>query len=244
VSKALARLAHLSTEHRFLLSTRNTPELIGATVAAYSGCFAEARGVVRAAMVQARERGDHVAEAHLPQLLGLVELLAGDAAAAERVLRVAFDRLGELGEQGWRASIGAMLAEALARQGRDEEALKLIAQSNGLAQADDFDVHARTRTVHALILVRERELAEAEGLAREAVGIVAQTDAIVLHGDALLALAEAQRASGASEASKGALRQALALYERKENVVQAHQTRALLAELETSSPTSVSPRGS
>jgi hypothetical protein len=59
---------------------------------------------------------------------------------------------------------------------------------------------------------------------------------IVLHGDALLALAQVQRASGATDEAKDVLRQALELYERKENIVQAKQTRTVLAQLQASVP--------
>jgi tetratricopeptide (TPR) repeat protein len=150
------------------------------------------------------------------------------------VLREGYDRLGEIGEQNWRATNATLLADALMRQGRDEDALEVLAVADEIAQRDDYDAQVRMRAVCARILARRGELAQAEQRAREAVEMVARTDDIVLHGDALLALAEALRASGATNAATAALRQALELFERKENVVQAEETRALLADVEVS----------
>jgi tetratricopeptide (TPR) repeat protein len=239
-NEVLERLSRLSEGLPSLLTTRDVTRVIGSVIASYFGHFAEAREGLRAAMLRAAELGDPVTEAHLPQLLGMVELLAGNTAEAECVLRAGFDRLGELGEAGWRASIATQLADALARQGREDEALEVLGIANELALPDDFDVQVRARFVRAQILTRRGNVAIAEPLAREAVEIAASTDALVLHGDALLALAEVQRASGAAEPSKEALRQALELFERKENIVQAEQTRARIAEVETLLPSASS----
>jgi hypothetical protein len=56
----------------------------------------------------------------------------------------------------------------------------------------------------------------------------ARTDYVVLHGDALLALAAAQEARGDAAGAEASLQEALALFEGKENVVQAAQTRERL----------------
>jgi tetratricopeptide (TPR) repeat protein len=120
------------------------------------------------------------------------------------------------------------------RQGGDEDALEVLAVADEIAQRDDYDAQVRMRAVRARILARRGELAQAEQRAREAVEMVARTDDIVLHGDALLALAEVLRASGATDEATAALWQALELFERKENVVQAEQTRALLTTVEAS----------
>ena len=52
------------------------------------------------------------------------------------------------------------------------------------------------------------------------------------HWEALLDLAGVQRAAGEPEDAAAAAREALALYERKENVVEAARASAFLAELE------------
>jgi len=76
--------------------------------------------------------------------------------------------------------------------------------------------------------------AEAERLAREAVAIAARTHALNLQGDALCDLAEVLADAGEPDEAGAALQQALARYERKENIVMAERVRARLAELQLS----------
>ena len=82
----------------------------------------------RAALARAATHAEGVLEverySHVRRDRGL-ELLAGDAAAAERNVRGACDRLEAIGELGYLASAVPTLLEALYRQGRDEEALRL-----------------------------------------------------------------------------------------------------------------------
>ena len=78
---------------------------------------------------------------------------------------------------------------------------------------------------------RRGELDEAEAVAREAVALAAEAEFVDLRGDSLLALAEVLRLAGRKGEAAEAMRQALALWEAKGNVVYAGATRALLAEL-------------
>ena len=55
------------------------------------------------------------------QYAGLVEMLAGDPAAAERELRTGMDELERMGEQGVLASVAASLARAVYEQGRGDD---------------------------------------------------------------------------------------------------------------------------
>jgi len=77
-------------------------------------------------------------------------------------------------------------------------------------------------------------------MAHDAVAIASRTDGIVQQGNALLALARVLRTSRAIDEARETLRQALELFDHKENIVQAEQTRALLAEVEFSMPSSSS----
>lgn len=133
--------------------------------------------------------------------------------------------------------MGSILAEVLVRLGRDEEAAEVLDVVDAIAQRDDVDPQVRSRSVRAKLLARRGQRAEAERLAREAVEIAARTDYLVLHADALLALAEVL---GETDEAVEALRRALELFEQKENVVQAEQTRARLAVLAQTSQTSSS----
>jgi tetratricopeptide (TPR) repeat protein len=141
-------------------------------------------------------------------------------------VRDGFDRLGEVGEAGFRSTVGGLLAEALVRLDRNDEAAQVLDIVDAIAQLDDVDPQVRSRSVRAKILAKRGRRPEAKRLAREVVEIAARTDYLVLHADALLALAAVL---GESEQAVQALRNALELFEQKQTDVQADQTRALLA---------------
>jgi class 3 adenylate cyclase/tetratricopeptide (TPR) repeat protein len=201
-------------------------------VLAHSGRVREARERFEEGRRRAGELGVHVHEAGISMFIGELELNAGDPQAAERELRLGFDRLGELGEGGFRSTMGTLLADALVQLGRDEEAEDVLAVVDGLVITDDVDPQVRTRAVRARIRARRGELAEAERLAREAVELAARTDYLVLHGNARLALAEVLRLAGAVDAAVETLRAALEIFERKQHVLLIESTRARLRELE------------
>src|SRR5262249_33235874 len=136
-----------------------------------------------------------------------------------RELRFGFELLGELGEAGFRSTVASLLADVVLRKNRDDEVEELLKAAESLAQPDDLDLQVRTRTVRARLLARRGEVADAVRLAREAVDLVSPTDYVGQHGDALVALAEVLRAAGAAADAAAALRDALELFERKENVV-------------------------
>ena len=166
----------------------------------------------------------------------MLELHAGEDETAAAVLRESFDALGRLGEAGFRSTVGTLLADALERLGRLDEAEEVLALVAELAAPDDCDPQVRMRAVRARILTRRGDVAAAQAMGEEAVALASRTDYLVLHGEALLALAGAQHASGAVAAARESLREALELFERKEDVPQAARTRELLAALEPAPP--------
>ena len=107
----------------------------------------------------------------------------------------------------------------------------MLDAAEAMSSIDDVDPQVRLRAVRAKILIARGELVEAERLAREAVANVSLTDYLVLHGDALLALAEVLGAKGSAAEQAAVLQAALELFERKENIVQAEQTREALRAL-------------
>jgi tetratricopeptide (TPR) repeat protein len=229
VEHCLKFVSEIPDEFRPLLGRSLFTLLFVAMMRAYAGQFAEARAACNEAKLLAAEHGNEAWEASTTQFHGIVELYAGNIAAAERMLKDGFERLGELGDKTFRPSLATLLAEALLLQGRDVEAEELLEVAEDIAQPGDFDPQVRSRAVRARILARRGDLARAQRLAQEAVEIAARTDAIVLHGDALLALAEVLRVSGSTDESRMTLQDAVELFERKENLVRAEQTRALLA---------------
>jgi hypothetical protein len=78
------------------------------------------------------------------EVWALVELLAGDAAAAERELRRSYDGLAKLGEIA-APTMAAILAEALWRQGRHDEAHEATEASERLVSPDDLTTQVQWR---------------------------------------------------------------------------------------------------
>jgi tetratricopeptide (TPR) repeat protein len=159
----------------------------------------------------------------------LVELLGGQPAAAEQRLRLGYDKLEQMGERGLLATTAAMLAQALYDQGRDEEAEAQCDVSETAAPHEDFVTHVMWRGVRAKLLARAGRIEAAEALSREALDLIERTDLLTHQGDALLDLADVLGLAGRTDEAGEAARGALALYERKGNLVSAQRARLRLA---------------
>jgi tetratricopeptide (TPR) repeat protein len=194
------------------------------------GRFDEARELLAQTRSILEELGRPLELCTLAFWSGPLELLAGDAVAAEREVAAACDGLEAAGEKGWLSTMATLLAEALYAQGRLDEAEAAVQQSREAATSDDFNAQAGWRAAHAKILARRGELEEAERLARGAVEIIDRSDELSHQGDFRVGLAEVLRLAGRTEESIRVLEQALERYEQKENRVSADATRALLAE--------------
>jgi DNA-binding SARP family transcriptional activator len=155
---------------------------------ALGGRFDEARELVEQDKEFFRDRGLRLVAARAAEVYAFVHLAAGDAAAAELELRTAFETVSDLGEQA-APTFAAMLARALAAQGRNDEAYAFSVESERTAGADDLTTQVQWRGPRALVLARRGETAEAERLAREAVALAAQTDFVALQATALEDLA-------------------------------------------------------
>jgi class 3 adenylate cyclase/tetratricopeptide (TPR) repeat protein len=191
-----------------------------AVLRAMRGEFAEARAEWR----QARSLWDELGMAHRRAVRAIdastIELLAGDAEAAERELRAGYDMLAEIGETHVRPTLAAYLAAVLAEEGRPADAEELARFAQSHAWEDDIVTQVMWRVARARVEAPAGETAEAERLAREAVELAAPTDFLDLQATALLALARVLRDAGSPEAGEVAAR-AQAVYELKGNVVGA-----------------------
>ena len=157
--------------------------------------------------------------------------LTDDPVVAEAQLRQSYETLAEAGERAVLSTVAANLAEALYRQERYDEAEDMCSACATAADADDVVTQTLVRTARAKILARRRMPAKADAVAREAVALAGETDFVDLRGDSLLALGEVLRLTGRPDEAADTMRDALALWEAKENVVFASRTRRLLAEL-------------
>ena len=196
-----------------------------AVLLAMRGEFGEAR----ARWAQAQALWDELGMAHRRAIRAIdasaIELLAGDAAAAERELRTGYRMLEEIGEMHVRPTIAAYLAAVLALEGRSAEAEAFADFAKSHAWEDDIVTQVMWRVARAQATAGEA--AEAELLVREAVELAAPTDFLDLQATAHLALARVLRDAGSPEAAEAAAR-ARAVYELKGNVVGAEWSAQLM----------------
>ncbi len=164
-----------------------------------------------------------------------VELLAGNPAAAERVVRAGYESLARLGEKGYLSGITPRFARAIYLQGRYEEAEHYTRISEEAAASDDFASQSDWRAVRALVHAARGRLDEAERLARESVAIIERTDYLDQHADALIGLAEILDRTDRGDSAATTMREALELYEQKGNVVSAERARASIEGIERKS---------
>ena len=160
----------------------------------------------------------------------VVELLAGNPAAAEESLRKGYCALREMGDRMFLPTTAAFLARAVLEQGRDEEAEELAKLSAELAAGDDLLSQILWRGVRARLFAKRAKFDKAEAFAREAVVLAQATDFVNHRADALLDLSQVLKAARRVEEAGTSASEALRLYEIKGNLVSASATRSWLAD--------------
>ena len=158
----------------------------------------------------------------------MVELLAGDPAAAERSLRRGYETLEEMGDRALLSTTAAFLGQALLAQDRAEDAERVAEVSAELAAADDLITQALWRSVKARCLGGRGELEEAERLAREAVELADRTDFLNQQAEARCDLSAILTQRGRDDDARESLGEAARLYELKGNAVAAAAVEAAL----------------
>jgi tetratricopeptide (TPR) repeat protein len=156
---------------------------------------------------------------------------AGRPDLAEQIARDGAERLRRFGDTGFFSTTAGMLAEALYRQGRYEEAEDWAHTVAEVAMENDHEPQVRWRCVRGKVLARHGRFDEAEALAREAVEIAAATDSHMEHGDAVVDLAEVLELAGKTSEVPAVLERAIELYERKGARFDVDVTRQRLAQL-------------
>ena len=160
-------------------------------------------------------------------ILGDVELLEGDAIAAEGTFRSLCLELMRTHAYSHLASRAGDLAEALYRQGRLDEAEEWIGVGEAHSAVDDLDAHLLWLPVRAKVTAQRGDFGEAIALASEAVTLAETTDALNRRAAVQMDLGEVLRlAHRATEAAR-AFSRALELFEEKGNLVAAARVRAL-----------------
>ena len=203
-----------------------------AVARAMRGRFDEARDLVGRARTIYEDHGLRLRATFLAETAGAIEMLAGDALAAEREFRAGFDATVEIGEQGFQSTIAAALAHALVELGRLDEAEEMVTASELAGAEDDVSTQVLGRSARARIVAARGLGEEAEDLAREAVERAEATDDLNMRGDTLVDLGEVLRLHGNRAGATLALTDALGLYEAKGNAAAAEATRRRLGQLD------------
>jgi tetratricopeptide (TPR) repeat protein len=233
VGQALARLEELAATTRHNRSLRVHVLRVGAHLQAMLGSFVIARERIEQAKELARELGLELTLARIAVQSGPIELLAGDAAAAERELRPACDALERMTQWGYLTSIVPHLVDALLAQGRDEEGMQVADIAVQRAVPEDIDAQVGWRRVRAKLLARRGDLLEAERLARDAMAMIERTDYLDLRAQVGADVAEVLHLANRPEESAASLREALGVFEQKGNIAAAARLRERLAETQT-----------
>jgi class 3 adenylate cyclase/tetratricopeptide (TPR) repeat protein len=198
---------------------------------AMQGRFEDARRRITASRAIYKDLGQRMDYGATSYLEGEIELLAGDAEAAERVLREGFELLESIGETSYLSTIASHLAQAIYQQKRYEEAERFSEVSEQTAAPGDLASEVGWRSTRATVLAQRGESEQAEDLAREAVDIARTTDHLNMHASALLARADVLALGGRPAQAIPIIEEARVLYDRKGNLVMAEKAGALLAEL-------------
>jgi hypothetical protein len=154
--------------------------------------------------------------------------MAGDAPAAERFLREAYESLHLSNDWGHLASVAPLLAEALLAQGQEDEAETLLELTAGWVIDDDREGQILLAGARSKLAMLRGDAAGADAFARTAVEHSAKGDELNARASALVRLADALELGNRGDDASAALREALLLYERKGNVVGAEHVRQRL----------------
>jgi class 3 adenylate cyclase/tetratricopeptide (TPR) repeat protein len=198
------------------------------------GRFDDARALIVDVRAELVDRGGGIS---LATLMGqdqvLVELLAGDHAAAAEFGEEACRLLEERGEKSMLSTAAGRLGQALYALDRLEEADAWARRAAQVGASDDAMTQMLWRQVKAKVLARRGELAEGEQLAREAVAIGEETDMLNFQGDAYADLGEVLVLAERTDEAVRAFEQAIERYERKGNIPSTERARLALTEIGT-----------
>ena len=209
----------------------------GPYVYARLGRFDEARERLERSKAICRELGIAygLAEAHMAG--AEMEMLAGDAEAAERELRDAISVATEMGASRYVALYRTRIAHVLVAHGRDDGRASPSSSSHGASTGTRRSGRRPTRGCSP----SAAETEEAVAVAREAADFMAGNDDITAHAEILVDLAEVLRAHGDLAGAAAALAEALALHEEKGNVVAAEHCRRLMADVPAGGSAATTP---
>ena len=195
---------------------------------ALEGKFDEARALIARREAIFEEVGLQHESARHAHAAAWVEMLAGDVATAERILRRGYETLERIGARTQLQVAASYLARAVALQQRWEEAERLAAAVEPLDPTGIAEI-ASARCTRGKAAANLGRADEGERFAREGVAMVDRTDFLLDRADARMDLAEVLRLAGRTDEAARLLGEARRLHDEKGNAVSARRAEALLA---------------
>jgi DNA-binding SARP family transcriptional activator len=194
------------------------------------GHYDDARRLVGKARRLYEELGQEgKAEANCGGVGARVEILAGEEAAAEEILRSTCANLEQMGNRGYLATRAAELADVLWARGYEEEAADWVSHAVESGASDDIPTQIAWRCVRAKLYARSDGV-EAERLVREAMQLSDSTDALNNQARTRLDLGRVLGIAGRVAEASAAVEAAIELFDRKGNTAAAARARAQLSE--------------
>jgi DNA-binding SARP family transcriptional activator/tetratricopeptide (TPR) repeat protein len=189
-----------------------------ALLRAMRGEFDEARALVDEDRRMLEELGLLQAAAAHSIAVSEVEAIAGDDAAAERILRAGLDAVTAVGDEHAATNVAWRLGLALVRQGRYDDAESYVRVAER-GQQSTFWVEVWCRIVLARIEGHRGDAARARELVGPALERMASVDESGFHADALLEAADALRSIDDDEDAAELVAEAARIAERLGYVV-------------------------
>jgi class 3 adenylate cyclase len=173
-----------------------------------------------------RERGGQAEYAFTAGCVWDVCLWAGDWQRGEEALREGYEMAQRMEGKGHLSKLALELGDAVFRQRKLDEAERLGRIGEKVTASEDVFGRFQWLTLQARVRAAQGDLEGSEALVRRAVELPAD-EYVELAADARLALAEVLRLAGKTGAEDAAS-EAVAIYERKGNVIGAQRARAFL----------------
>ncbi|HSI97382.1 MAG TPA: BTAD domain-containing putative transcriptional regulator, partial [Gaiellaceae bacterium] len=231
VAEAIARIEELIDVRSGPQTTATLESFLGGLVAQL-GDFERARTLVTSARFTLEDLGLRAsALTYAATVLGEIELLVGNAADAEAVLRELCAELEEAEDFSQLASRASELAETLLMQDRLDEAEAWTRIADRYAAVDDTNAQMMWRPIRARIEAKRNAVDRAEQLARQGVELSDTTDDLNRRAKAYAALGTVLEAAGRRDEAGAARQRAIELYVQKGNRIAIERLLAFEGEL-------------
>ena len=196
-----------------------------AVLDAMAGRFEVARGDLAAARKGIAELGFQQSSVWMAVFDAMAEMLAGDAAAAERVLEDAERMAIDIGDRWFQSTILVDRAHAILAQDRPDAAAEAVARIDDVPAPCDMEWRVKRHAARGKLAAIEGNPDQALREARAATALADSTEMFTFRADAHRDLAEVAGRCDRHEEARAAAATALTLYEAKENVAAATQLR-------------------